>query len=250
MSANSESTTTNETKKKSSVSEKGHAKNVANFKLLITQAEALGATYNPSNPKILLPKLQSIYATAFQQQNVVNTTTGPYSDAVAARENLFKPLNRLITKLRKAYKSTEDVQLNQVENFMTFARKIKGDKKVSKTPVEDQHSAAQLSFDQRTNSLNQLVVLLENTEKYNPNEEAFKVATLKAMYNEMLVKTDKVTQTYVPLNNARSQRNDTVYLNPDNLVDIAYTVKDYLFTILDTDNVQYKSISKIRFSRL
>ena len=39
--------------------EVGHAKNIANLNLLNTNIIALGATYNPSNSKLLLTNLQS-----------------------------------------------------------------------------------------------------------------------------------------------------------------------------------------------
>ena len=39
-------------------SEVGHAKNIANLNLLNTNIMALGATYNPSNPKLKLANLK------------------------------------------------------------------------------------------------------------------------------------------------------------------------------------------------
>jgi hypothetical protein len=235
----------------SSTSEKGHAKNIANFKLLITQAEGVGVIYNPSNPDLATEALGALYDTNFFNQGTVNTATPPYSNAVNAREIIFKPLNRLVTKLRRVYKSTAGVTPVQLENFMTIARKIKGDRKVEipRDDTEHHHSVAQLSYDQRTNSVDQLIALLTSTPGYNPNEVEYKIVTLTAMYNNMLVKTEAVNQTFVPLNNARTLRDNTMYLSPNNLVDTAYKAKDYLFTILDTDSAQYKSISKIRFSR-
>jgi hypothetical protein len=56
-----------------STSEVGHAKNIANLNLLNTNIASLGAIYNPSNPKLLLTNLQSIYTNAFNQQESVNT---------------------------------------------------------------------------------------------------------------------------------------------------------------------------------
>lgn len=165
-------------------------------------------------------------------------------------------MSKLVTKLRKVYKSTEGVETNNLENFMTIARKIKGSKKVSNTDSADPavqantHSASQLSYDQRTNSLEQLISLLSNTAGYNPNEQEYSAATLQALHAEMLAKTTLVAQAYVPLNNFRSTRNSTMYLSNDNLVDTAYRAKDYLFTILDAKSVQYKAISKIKFSRI
>lgn len=239
----------------SSTSEVGHAKNIANLNLLNTNIIALGATYNPSNTKLLLSNLQSIYTTALSQQENVNNLVAPYSIAVDEREAIFKPLNRELTKLRKAYKATEGVSQAELEDFMTIVRKLKGIKKASTTtsinPNEevDSHSTSQMSYDQRTNTMDLLISLLQNTPNYNPNENEYKVATYQAKKASMLVRTQAVTDTFVPLNNARSARNTTLYNSEDNLIDTANKAKDYLFTILDSDSVQYKAISKIKFKK-
>lgn len=66
---------------------------------------------------------------------------------------IFKPLNRELTKLRKAYKATEGVTLVQLEDFMTIVRKLKG---VRKTAIatstnldetQDNYSTSQMSYD-------------------------------------------------------------------------------------------------------
>ena len=239
-----------------STSEKGHAKNIANLKLLITHILGLGTRYNPSNPNIAIEILQNLYDKAFADQKNVNDLEAPYKNAVTDRENLFKPLNRLITKLRKTYKTTQGVSTKELENFMTIARKIKGDRKKpiaeSSDPasIENQYSISQLSYDQRTNNLDLLIGLLENTSSYNPNEDSYKTTTLQAMQDDMLLKTEAVGATFVPFNNARNIRNNRVYFEPNNLVDAAYTAKDYIFTILDVNSTQYKTIAKIKFSRI
>ncbi len=238
-----------------STSEVGHAKNIANLNLLNTNIIAIGATYNPSNPKLLLTNLQNIYSTALSQQETVSNLVAPYSIAVDEREAIFKPLNRELTKLRKAYKATEGVSQAELEDFMTVIRKLKGIKKTTTTastnPEEEanSHSTSQMSYDQRTNTMDLLISLLQNTPNYNPNENEYKVATYQAKKASMLAKTQAVADTFVPLNNARSLRNSTLYNSDDNLVDIANKAKDYLFTILDSDSVQYKAISKIKFKK-
>ena len=238
-----------------STSEVGHAKNIANLNLLNTNIVALGATYNPSNPKLLLPNLQAIYTTAFTEQASVNNLVAPYSVAVDDREVIFKPLNRELTKLRKAYKATEGVTQVQLEDFMTIIRKLKGVSKSKDKPStdpkdeQDSYSTSQMSYDQRTNTMDLLISLLQNTPNYNPNENEFKVATYQAKKASMLAKTQAVADTFVPLNNARSTRNTTLYNSVDNLVDTGNRAKDYLFTILDSSSAQYKAISKIKFKK-
>ena len=238
-----------------STSEVGHAKNIANLNLLNTNIAALGNIYNPSNPKLQLAYLQNLYTTAFNHQESVNNLVAPYSLAVDEREIIFKPLNRELTKLRKAYKATDGVTAVQLEDFMTVIRKLKGVKKATtKTSTDSEeaqsaHSTSQMSYDQRTNTMDLLISLLQNTANYNPNEVEYQVATYQAKKALMLQKTQDVANAFIPLNNARSTRNATLYNNDDNLVDIANKAKDYLFTILDVNSAQYKAISKIKFKK-
>jgi hypothetical protein len=239
-----------------STSEKGHAKNIANAKLLNTYIIEIGSKYNPSNPQLLAENLQNIYSNSFTEQESVNTLVAPYSTAVTNREVIFKPLSKKITKLRKAYKATEGVTQDQLEDFMTVARKLKGIKKINNAATTDtnlektQHSTSQLSYDQRTNNMDALISLLQNTTNYNPNEAEYQVATIQEEKDQMLKSTQTVSSTFVPLNNARSKRNDTIYLSENNLVDTYNRAKDYLFTILDSSSVQYKAISKIKFTKI
>ena len=234
-----------------STSEKGHAKNVANANLLNTFINELGAVYNPSNPKLLLANLQTIYTNSFSQQEAVNSLVAPYSVAVDGREIIFKPLNRELTKLRKAYKATEGVTHVQLEDFMTIIRKLKGLKKSKddQTKEESNYSTSQMSYDQRTNTMDLLISLLQNTPNYNPNENEYKITTYQVKKASMLQATQAVVDTFVPLNSARSTRNNTLYNSDDNLVDTFNKAKDYLFTILDSSSVQYKAISKIKFKK-
>ena len=237
-----------------STSEVGHAKNIANLNLLNTNIVALGTVYNPTNPNLFLPNLQSMYTLNFANQESVNNKVAPYSIAVDEREFIFKPLNRELSKLRKAYKATEGVTEAQLEDLMTIIRKLKGVRKEPKPETnpeieQNNYSVSQMSYDQRTNNMDLLIALLENTPNYNPNETQYKVQTYQNKKAEMLTKTQNVANTYIPLNNARSQRNESMYYAENNLVDTANRAKDYLFTILDSDSPQYKAISKIKFKK-
>ena len=239
-----------------STSEKGHAKNIANANLLNSNIVQLGAIYNPSNSKLILSNLQTVYSTSSTNQSNVNNLVAPYSIAVDNRENIFAPQSKKITKLRKAYKATEGVTPAQLEDFMTIARKLKGIRKVKNAPTTDsseeqtQHSTSQMSYDQRTSNFDLLISQLQNTPNYNPNETEYQVATLQAEKVQMLQATQNVANTFIPLNNARSIRNNSMYLSEDNLVDTFNKAKDYLFTILDSNSVQYKAIAKIKFKKI
>ena len=238
-----------------STSEKGHARNIANATLLNTTISQLGALYNPSNPILKLANLQDIYNKSFSDQQQVNVAVAPYSVAVNNREIIFAPVSKKITKLRKVYKTTERVTAVQLEDFMTIARKLKGIRKDKNTTTTDpaevqkQHSTSQMSYDARTNNMDLLISLFQNTPNYNPNETEYQIATLQSEKSQMLQATQAVANTFIPLNTARDTRNKTMYTSPNNLVDTFNKAKDYLFTILDSDSVLYKTISKIKFKK-
>ena len=138
---------------------------------------------------------------------------------------------------------------------MTITRKLKGIRKVNNTSTSDSeteqtsHSTSQMSYDQRTNTMDLLISQLQNTPNYNPNEIEFKVATLQAMKVQMLQATQSVANSFVPLNSARNTRNELMCTFNENLVDIFNKTKDYLYTILDYNSLQYKAISKIKFKK-
>ncbi|MDQ8143994.1 hypothetical protein [Chryseobacterium sp. CFS15] len=237
-----------------SKNETGHVKNIANANLLCTHIAELGAKYNPSNPKLLLTNLKDMYNTAFAHQETVNNSIAPYSLAVDNREKLFAPVSKKITKLRKMYKTTEGVTMAQLEDFMTIARKLKGIKKNNSAVADPQQenikiSISQMSYDQRTNNYEVLISLLQNTPNYLPNEIEYQVPTLQQEKVQMLQATQTVADSFIPLNAARTVRNNTVYNSEDNLVDTFNKAKDYMFTILDGSSLQYKTISKIKFKK-
>lgn len=237
-------------------SEKGHAKNLANAKLINSYITQLDKMYKPSNPGITKDTLQSIYEDALALHEKVSIALSPYKVAVTEREVLFVPLSKQVTKLKKAYKSTEGVSAAQLDDFMTYARKIKGMRKTPKSqpdnPQEEaaSHSVSQMSYDQRTNSFSELIDFLETTPNYAPNEEEFSISTLKSQKDVMRLATEKVTNAFIPLNMARTDRNRRMYTDTDNLVGAYKTAKEYLLSILETGSTMYKAVQKISFTKL
>ncbi len=239
----------------SKIHETGIAKNVANANLLITYISQLATLYQPSNPAIELATLKTIYQQAYDYTQQVNSALPPYTLATKERALIFEPINKKLAKLRRVYKSTKGVSEAQLEAFMTIARKYRGARKntptTSTTPEneQNQHSVAQLSFDQRSNTFTQLIELLQSTPNYAPNETEYQVTTLQNEKDLMMEATQKVADNYFPLSLARGKRNKVMYTDKLNLVDTFNIAKDYLFTILDTKSPEYKAISRLKFKK-
>lgn len=239
-----------------STSEKGHAKNLANANLINSFIAQIGTAYQPSNSAIELAQLQNIYTDTFQKQQAIQSALSLYTLAVKERRDLFEPLSKKITLLRRVYKATKGVTPAQLQDFMTIARKLKGMRKTaiiktdSQETPHNQHSVSQMSYDQRTHNFTQMIVFLQYTPNYAPNETEYQIATLENYKNQMLLSTQHVADTHIPLNMARGARNVAMYTGENNLVQTFSTAKDYLLSILDKNSSLYKTVSKINFTKV
>ena len=105
--------------------ETGHAKNVANFEDLISFCTGYGASYNPSKAAIKLPALNTLHTEAVNKLAAVNSAQTPWSNTISAREIVFEPLSKLITRIVNSLEAS-DVPKQVVDNAKTIARKIQG----------------------------------------------------------------------------------------------------------------------------
>ena len=242
----------------SSVSETGHANNVANFESLITSATAFGASYNPSKESIKLLALQTLLTDSKEALNAVNMAQSAYSNAVAAREAAFEPFGKLITRANNSLKASGTT--DQVdESAQTIVRKLLGRRASAKLNAEEiktleaegkevnQISASQLSYDSRLENFDKLIMLLTSVPLYDPNEEDLKVDALKAYYTQLRDKNNDVLTATIQLSNARISRNDILYKPLTGLLDIASDVKLYIKSVFGASSPQYKQISKLKF---
>jgi hypothetical protein len=241
-----------------SISETGHAKNVANFESLITSITAFGTNYNPSKDSLKLPALQTKLTASKESLNAVNIAQSAYSNAIAAREFAFEPFSKLITRVNNALKAS-DTTVQVDESAQTIVRKLQGKRASAKLTDEEkkaleaegkeftQISTAQLSYNSKLENLDKLIMLLTSVPLYNPNEEDLKITSLTAYYNELKVKNTDVLVPTVQLSNARIARNEILYKPNTGLIDIASDAKTYIKSVFGATSPYSKQISKIEF---
>lgn len=241
-----------------STSETGHSKNVANFDDLISFVTGYGTAYNPSKASIKLTALQTLSTSAKNAINAVNAALPAYSNAVAARESAFEPLNKLITRVNNALKTTDTTE--QVdESAKTLVCKIQGTRATAKKTEEEKAaeiaagketkeiSSSQMSYDSRLDNFDKLIKLLTSITLYAPNEADLKVTALTTLYNDLKAKNTSVVNATAPLNNTRISRNDILYKANSGLVDIALDTKTYIKSLYGATSPQYKQVSKLAF---
>ena len=239
-------------------SETGHAKNVTNLESLITSIIALGTAYNPSRDSIKLTALQTLLNTSKESLDTVNIAQATYSNAVAARKVAFQPFSKLITRVFNSLKATDTTK--EVDNSArTIVRKLQGRRASAKITEEEkkaleaegkevnQISASQMSFDNRIENFNKLIMLLSSVPLYKPNEEELKIETLKTLYSQLKEKNTDVILPIVQLSNSRIARNEILYKENTGLVDIAVDCKTYIKSVFGATSPQYKQVSRLYF---
>ena len=238
--------------------ETGHAKNVANLEELIAFIESYGDKYNPSRDDIKTPALKALLQNGKDAIHAVNLLLPPYSNAVAARNVAFSPVEKLSTRILNAVKATDTA--SQVDdNAKTIVRKLQGVRATPKLTEEQKKeltdagksakeiSASQQSFDNMLDNLDKLIQLLQSIPQYTPNEEDMKVEALQALYDDLSAKHAAVKIALAPLSNARIARDEVLYKPLAGIVDIAFDTKTYIKSAFGASSPQYKQVSGLIF---
>ncbi len=239
-------------------SETGHAKNVANFESLISVITGFGSVYNPSRQSIVLAALSTLFQNAKNALSLVNSASGRNSIAIAARNEGFKPLSSLATRILNALRSSGSTrQINDAAQ--SLVRKIQGKRATPKLTEEEKAaltaegierreiSSSQMSFDNRLENLDKLIQLLSEVPQYAPNETDLQVTTLTNYYNKLKEANAAVLATENQISNARLSRNEILYKPDSGLVDTAAAVKMYVKSLFGATSPQYKQVSGLAF---
>lgn len=245
------------TKKTVSTSERGHAKNVANFEKLIAYVNGFGTSYNPANPALSIENLQALHDQADAAVKNVNHLLPPYSVAVANRKIEFEPLRRLSTRLLSAVKAL-NFPKEIIENASTVKRKIDGrtapgskSEEIPESEITENKkiSTSQQSYDSRLNNFDKLFEILSNLPEYTPNEPELQLEAVNAFYQNLKQKNKAAVEAAVPLVNARIARNKILY-DDAGLYTVALDCKNYVKSVFGSTSPEFKSISGISFSAI
>jgi hypothetical protein len=242
--------------------ETGHAKNVANFKLLTTYCEGYGSQYNPSKEAIKIASMQSLITAAEAALKSLNDFTTAYNTAVNNRQVAFAPIKPLATRLVNALKVT-DANEQTIEDAKGYNRKIQGAKPSDGGSAEPQPEAAttpptepggggnstsQQSYSNLVEHLDKLNSLLIAEPSYQPNEADLKTAAITALLTDLRAKNTTANTAETNVSNARISRNAALYTTKTGLFDVAQAAKDYVKSLFGATSPQYKQVSGIAFT--
>lgn len=238
-----------------SISETGHAKNVANFQDLIAFVTGYSASYNPNKNALKLPQLIALHTAAQANLAEVVTKNTLYNNKVNERVAAFKDLKSLSTRLINALQTT-DATPEKIANAKTFNKKMQGVRAKAvetptdpNTPAPSTISTSQQSYDQQIQHLAGIISVLETEPSYAPNEVDLQIATLTAKQADLTAKNSAVATAYTNVSNSRIARDTTIYGADTGLFDIATEVKKYVKSVFGATSPQFAQIKGIEFTK-
>lgn len=233
-----------------SVSEVGHAKNIANLQDLISFCQGYGAVYNPTKSSLTIASLQTLYQTSLTSLNTAKTQKTSFDYATNERKNAFATLKPLATKIVNAF-AVSGVDTLAVANAKTVNKKLQGSSKkpaaATETPTTTGISTSQQSYDRLIDHFANLIEVLQQNTLYNPNENDLKVSVLQAKLTELQTKNSNLINAYTQYSNAMIQRNQILYNPLAGLVQTTKEVKQYVKSIFGANSPQYKQVSGLVF---
>jgi hypothetical protein len=240
--------------------ETGHEQNVINLEVQITMIATFGDSYNPPKPSLTITGLKELVEKGKLEISAVNTAEIANKNAIASRNGALDGFDNLVTRiinslriagvsaqtLAQAEALVRDLRGKRASGILTeaelAAEKAKGND-VKQVVV---HNA---SIDSKIENLNKLILFLESTPEYKPNETDLTVASLKARLLDIKSKNTELVSADAALTAARISRNALLYTDNIGLVDTALEVKLYTKSVYGATSPQYKQISSIVFSK-
>lgn len=243
--------TTTNIKTTKSISETVHNKNIANFTSACQILEAMGDLYNPSNANLLLANLQpkkDLLATTIK---VLNDKKTIYKNAVATRQKTIESLNNKMSKALNYSKSINISEKNK-KNIANQVNKIRGYKKTktinSDTTLTATISTSQMSYDNRIANLDAIISQLASHPEYQPNETEIQIPALQAYHTQLTTLSSTVNAAGNVLITAIKDRNQILYFDENNIIQLIKDIKNYLKSLGNTGKPYYKALVKLKFA--
>ncbi len=240
-----------------STSETGHAKNIANFKHLISFCRGYDDKYQPSAEHLKIENLENMVREAESRFQEVVSAKAEFDSATDARRKAFQNIKTLSTRIINSFAAAGADEL-ALQNAKSFNQRIQGGRRkknempeVKSEGVENNKniSASQQSYDRIINHFAGLTEMLRRSDVYNPNEEELKISTLERILYRMQEADQNHSIAYAKYSNAMILRNQALYSSEDGIVNTAKLIKKYIKSVFGAVSPQYKQISKIEFRK-
>jgi hypothetical protein len=235
-------------------SETGHAKNIANFKQLITTINSFGNKYQPIADFLQIEKLEQQAQNAQSVLAKLKEFETLEKQSIATLQEEFKTLGTFTSQLMGILISS-GAKISSVEEARAVQKLIVGKsvkkKKIETTnttiiEVKETRSTSRQSYDSRLDNFEKFITILQNIAEYKPKEDAFQINTLKNKLSAMKNAIAENDNRELARRQMMNERNSLLYADETGIVAVAIKVKEYIKAVFGgIKSTEYKSVSKI-----
>ena len=149
------------------------------------------------------------------------------------------------------YAKSLDISATDKENINAQAKKIRGDQKPKsvnpETTETDGISTSQMSYDSRIANLETYTTQLASHTEYAPNETEIQITSFQTLHSTLVTLSTAVNSAGNALITARKNRNDILYSNDTNVIQLIKDIKAYLKSLGEAGKPYYNAIVKLQF---
>ena len=244
--------------KKTSVSEKTHAKNIENTHVVNSIITSIGGTWQPNNALITPSEMTDFENTFGGLMQSVNAAVSGEQAKVGAQIAVFKDVSKRVSKILKAAagQGLADefmANLRSTSNRLNAVRVNKDTPDTSPAGAPPTNTKATASVSRRSyagilESLDLLDEQLKTNKNYKPNEIEFQSATVSTWVSDLRAVHNAALDSKVATRNARNSRNAYAYNPATGILKRMNAVKAYAETILDKNDPRFKQLKKLKFA--
>ncbi len=236
-----------------STSESGDAINIGNLKKLIDTCASFGDDYDPSNERLTIVSLTSLWTNADTDAKKYNQLVEGTRLPVSERQKLFAQLGKLVTRVMGDLDST-DASATLKARARTLADDIRG-MNLDKKPKPDgdpqdeleEVSQSHQSYVNRAKNFRSLIDLLKTIKEYNPKKADLKAEALLDYCVQLETANNGLEPQIVGAKNAGIALNTQLYGPETGLVDTALKCKQYVKGLYGAGDARFKMVNGIKF---
>ncbi len=234
-----------------------HIKNMQNFDKVIAVCTGLGGTYNPGKQNLRVESLTALLNNAHSALESLKVAKTNFEYATNYREVAFRDLPKLTGRIISELKSS-GVLVQTVDDARYIHRKLTGFR-VSRDPVVPENAEAATSqkkfiakgmdYTTQVDHFAKLLQTLRTEPMYRPVPEDLKLLALEAKLSDLRAKNAEAVRAAVELKNARSYRDELLYLQQGNVHETYLAVKQTVRAAYGIGSAQYKALVGVRFRK-
>ena len=233
-----------------------HIKNMQAFGKLTGVCTGLGGTYNPGQQNLQVNAMTTLLNIAQQSWEEVKEAEKAYDNATNHRELGFRKIRKLSSSVYSMLKACGADPL-LMKDALNSKRRIWGAPISKQSLVSTEPEAVKadtrpsygMGYVTMASYFDRLVKTVASEPRYIPNEPELTLVSLQGTLANLFSINQAVIDAEIRLEKARIKRNNVYYIAPENLVDTAMAVKNYVRSVFGYQSQEHQQIQKLHFNK-